>query len=196
MEDNYAVSISPAPCNKAQSRLVPTQRWGVKLPAVTVKCCKVHEAAVHPPSSGAVGRRRKPFWLNERPWCSVWELTPACVSAVDCLDPSCSGHGACHHGECHCNPGWGGISCEILKSTCPEQCSNHGTFSTESGTCVCEDKWTGADCSIGEQLFFSLFPQKIPELFLSGQLLKLPLELYGPIEMDGLVNLIPGRRLP
>lgn len=78
-----------------------------------------------------------------------------CVSAVDCLDPTCSGHGACHHGECHCNPGWGGISCEILKSTCPEQCSNHGTFSTDSGTCVCDANWTGADCSIGKSVFWS-----------------------------------------
>lgn len=67
----------------------------------------------------------------------------------------CSGHGACHHGECHCNPGWGGISCEILKSTCPEQCSNHGTFSTDSGTCVCDANWTGADCSIGKSVFWS-----------------------------------------
>lgn len=120
------------------------------------------------------------------------------MSAVDCLDPSCSGHGACHHGECHCNPGWGGISCEILKSTCPEQCSNHGTFSTESGTCVCDDKWTGADCSIGEELFFgcclldlglecSLIPRR--------STVEMAVELYGPIEMDVLVIVIPGRRL-
>ena len=69
---------------------------------------------------------------------------------VDCVDPVCAGHGACHHGECHCNPGWGGAVCEILKTTCPEQCSNHGTFSTESGNCVCDAKWTGVDCSVGK----------------------------------------------
>uniref|UniRef100_A0A8C8JLX7 Teneurin-3 n=1 Tax=Oncorhynchus tshawytscha TaxID=74940 RepID=A0A8C8JLX7_ONCTS len=67
---------------------------------------------------------------------------------VDCLDPTCSGHGACHHGECHCNPGWGGMDCAILRSTCPEQCSSHGTFHTETGTCICEANWTGSDCSV------------------------------------------------
>uniref|UniRef100_A0A674A1T8 Teneurin transmembrane protein 3 n=1 Tax=Salmo trutta TaxID=8032 RepID=A0A674A1T8_SALTR len=67
---------------------------------------------------------------------------------VDCLDPTCSGHGSCHHGECHCNPGWGGMGCAILKSTCPEQCSSHGTFHTETGTCICEANWTGTDCTV------------------------------------------------
>lgn len=94
----------------------------------------------------------------------LWEREKSTVlfglyfaSLVDCLDPTCSSHGACHHGECHCNPGWGGINCEILKSTCPEQCSSHGTFNTESGTCICEANWTGPDCSVGQKmsLFYS-----------------------------------------
>lgn len=68
---------------------------------------------------------------------------------VDCLDPSCSSHGVCIHGECHCNPGWGGNSCEILKTMCPDQCSGHGTYQAESGTCTCDANWTGPDCSIG-----------------------------------------------
>uniref|UniRef100_A0A8C2FY25 Teneurin-3 n=1 Tax=Cyprinus carpio TaxID=7962 RepID=A0A8C2FY25_CYPCA len=67
---------------------------------------------------------------------------------VDCLDPSCSSHGVCIHGECHCNPGWGGNNCEILKSMCPDQCSGHGTYQTESSTCTCDTNWTGPDCSI------------------------------------------------
>ncbi|XP_056127740.1 teneurin-3 isoform X9 [Rhinichthys klamathensis goyatoka] len=67
---------------------------------------------------------------------------------VDCLDPSCSSHGVCIHGECHCNPGWGGNNCEILKTMCPDQCSGHGTYQTESGTCTCDANWTGPDCSI------------------------------------------------
>ncbi|XP_042614663.1 teneurin-3 isoform X12 [Cyprinus carpio] len=67
---------------------------------------------------------------------------------VDCLDPSCSSHGVCIHGECHCNPGWGGNNCEILKTMCPDQCSGHGTYQTESGTCTCDTNWTGPDCSI------------------------------------------------
>eukprot|EP00063_Salmo_salar_P092588 XP_014067423.1 PREDICTED: teneurin-3-like isoform X9 [Salmo salar] len=70
------------------------------------------------------------------------------IILVDCLDPTCSGHGSCHHGECHCNPGWGGMGCAILRSTCPEQCSSHGTFHTETGTCICEANWTGTDCSV------------------------------------------------
>ncbi|KAJ8416553.1 hypothetical protein AAFF_G00358410 [Aldrovandia affinis] len=70
-----------------------------------------------------------------------------CVE-VDCLDPSCSAHGVCIHGECHCNPGWGGANCEILKTMCPDQCSGHGTYQTESGTCTCDASWTGPDCSV------------------------------------------------
>ncbi|XP_062332162.1 teneurin-3 isoform X4 [Osmerus eperlanus] len=79
--------------------------------------------------------------------CSAGRRGVACEQ-VDCVDPECSTHGSCHHGECHCNPGWAGSSCETLRSTCPEQCSNHGTFHTESGTCVCEADWTGVDCSV------------------------------------------------
>ncbi|XP_057188720.1 teneurin-3 isoform X9 [Triplophysa rosa] len=66
---------------------------------------------------------------------------------VDCLDPTCSSHGVCIHGECHCNPGWGGTNCEIMKTMCPDQCSGHGTYQTESGTCTCDANWTGPDCS-------------------------------------------------
>uniref|UniRef100_A0A6Q2X248 Teneurin-3 n=1 Tax=Esox lucius TaxID=8010 RepID=A0A6Q2X248_ESOLU len=67
---------------------------------------------------------------------------------VDCLDPGCSAHGVCIHGECHCSPGWGGANCEILKTMCPDQCSGHGTFQSESGMCTCDANWTGPDCSV------------------------------------------------
>ncbi|XP_030284287.1 teneurin-3 isoform X2 [Sparus aurata] len=67
---------------------------------------------------------------------------------VDCIDPSCSAHGVCIHGECHCQPGWGGASCEIAKAMCPDQCSGHGTFNTETSTCTCDKNWTGPDCSL------------------------------------------------
>uniref|UniRef100_A0A8C7GX53 Teneurin-3 n=1 Tax=Oncorhynchus kisutch TaxID=8019 RepID=A0A8C7GX53_ONCKI len=67
---------------------------------------------------------------------------------VDCLDPGCSVHGVCIHGECHCSPGWGGTNCEILKTMCPDQCSGHGTYQSESGTCTCDTNWTGPDCSV------------------------------------------------
>ncbi|XP_070769257.1 teneurin-3 isoform X7 [Enoplosus armatus] len=67
---------------------------------------------------------------------------------VDCIDPSCSAHGMCIHGECHCQPGWGGASCEIAKAMCPDQCSGHGTYNTETSTCTCDQNWTGPDCSL------------------------------------------------
>ncbi|XP_051939706.1 teneurin-3 isoform X7 [Hippocampus zosterae] len=67
---------------------------------------------------------------------------------VDCIDPSCSAHGVCIHGECHCQPGWGGASCEIAKAMCPDQCSGHGTYNTETSTCTCDQNWTGPDCSL------------------------------------------------
>lgn len=103
--------------------------------------------------------RRQMRWFDSLSGSDV-VIVLACVSSVDCLDPMCSGHGTCHHGECHCNPGWGGISCDILKSTCPEQCSSHGTFNTDSGVCICEANWTGADCSIGQNVFLLSFLQQ------------------------------------
>ncbi|KAF4090759.1 hypothetical protein AMELA_G00056540, partial [Ameiurus melas] len=67
---------------------------------------------------------------------------------VDCVDPSCSGRGVCIRGVCHCNSGFSGPSCELQKALCPEQCSGHGKFQSESGTCTCDEKWTGPDCSV------------------------------------------------
>ncbi|KAM9477763.1 teneurin-3 isoform 5-T5 [Clarias gariepinus] len=67
---------------------------------------------------------------------------------VDCLDPSCSGRGVCIRGVCHCNSGFSGPSCEQQKILCPEQCSGHGKYQSDSGTCTCDENWTGPDCSI------------------------------------------------
>ncbi|TRY89046.1 hypothetical protein DNTS_022164, partial [Danionella cerebrum] len=61
---------------------------------------------------------------------------------ADCVDSSCSGHGSCLHGQCHCTSGWTGSNCETLLSMCPEHCSGHGTFQTETKTCSCESNWT------------------------------------------------------
>ncbi|KAL2089212.1 hypothetical protein ACEWY4_016111 [Coilia grayii] len=69
------------------------------------------------------------------------------VLAVDCADPICSGHGLCLHGRCHCAPGWSGPSCQAKSSTCPADCSGHGTFQVETETCLCEPGYTGPDCS-------------------------------------------------
>lgn len=71
------------------------------------------------------------------------------VFPVDCIDPSCSAHGVCILGECHCQPGWGGANCEIAKAMCPDQCSGHGKYNAETSTCTCDQSWTGPDCSLG-----------------------------------------------
>lgn len=34
-----------------------------------------------------------------------------CLFLVDCVDPNCSGHGNCDHGQCHCHAGWTGSTC-------------------------------------------------------------------------------------
>ncbi|XP_078267435.1 teneurin-2-like isoform X8 [Rhinoraja longicauda] len=67
---------------------------------------------------------------------------------VDCLDPTCSSHGVCAHGECHCNAGWGGLNCEIPRAQCPDQCTGHGTYIPETGLCRCDPNWIGPDCSV------------------------------------------------
>lgn len=72
---------------------------------------------------------------------------------MDCVEPSCSGHGSCLHGQCHCTSGWTGSNCETQLSLCPEHCSGHGTFQSETSTCICDVNWTGPDCSTGTTWF-------------------------------------------
>lgn len=55
----------------------------------------------------------------------------------------CSGHGTCDCGECRCDPGWGGDTCDCAldPDTCVspydgEVCSGHGAC--RCGACVCE----------------------------------------------------------
>lgn len=72
------------------------------------------------------------------------------VSAVDCADPQCGGHGVCVRGECVCSAGWAGVSCDDPLPACQEQCSGHGTYLTESDTCTCQPNWTGPDCYTGK----------------------------------------------
>ncbi|XP_045432956.1 teneurin-2 isoform X4 [Pipistrellus kuhlii] len=67
---------------------------------------------------------------------------------VDCLDPTCSSHGVCVNGECLCSPGWGGLNCELARVQCPDQCSGHGTYLSDTGLCTCDPNWMGPDCSV------------------------------------------------
>ncbi|XP_056431090.1 teneurin-2 isoform X11 [Hyla sarda] len=67
---------------------------------------------------------------------------------VDCIDPTCSNHGVCVNKECLCSPGWGGQKCELPRSQCPDQCSGHGTYLTDTGLCSCDPNWMGPDCSV------------------------------------------------
>ncbi|XP_073507220.1 teneurin-2 isoform X7 [Phyllobates terribilis] len=67
---------------------------------------------------------------------------------VDCIDPTCSNHGVCVNKECLCSPGWGGQNCELPRTQCPDQCSGHGTYLTDTGLCSCDPNWMGPDCSV------------------------------------------------
>ncbi|GFS94452.1 teneurin-a [Trichonephila clavipes] len=72
------------------------------------------------------------------------------VQDIDCMDSSCSGHGACVQGECWCKIGWRGTNCSEADgrlSRCFPDCSSHGVFDLDTEQCICFDHWTGADCS-------------------------------------------------
>lgn len=73
-------------------------------------------------------------------------------SPVDCLDPTCSGHGSCVSGQCHCKPGWSGPLCDVSRAQCPDQCNGHGVYSPDTGLCSCDPNWMGPDCSTGALL--------------------------------------------
>lgn len=89
-------------------------------------------------------------------------------SPVDCLDPTCSGHGSCVSGQCHCKPGWSGPLCDVSRAQCPDQCNGHGSYSPDTGLCSCDPNWMGPDCSTG------VFPSAI----FTSSLLKLCCDVF------------------
>lgn len=55
----------------------------------------------------------------------------------------CSAQGECVNSACRCSEGFTGVDCSA--TTCPLQCSNRGSCST-NGTCSCSDGFVGAWC--------------------------------------------------
>jgi hypothetical protein len=66
----------------------------------------------------------------------------------NCLDPQCSGYGACNikTGKCSCDDGRFGEICQF--KYCQNNCSLIGVCDVYNGTCICPVSWTGEDCSI------------------------------------------------
>lgn len=85
-------------------------------------------------------------------WMWLWFtlISSSSLLLVDCLDPTCSGHGTCISGQCLCKLGWTGPLCDVPRSQCPEQCHGHGVYSADTGLCTCEPNWMGPDCSMGQ----------------------------------------------
>lgn len=85
-----------------------------------------------------------------------------CLTSVDCVDPSCRGHGWCVEGRCVCRAGWTDANCSTVDHkvfTCLPDCSGHGHYDLHTSACVCETIWTGPDCSEGKEclLYFRSF---------------------------------------
>jgi len=77
------------------------------------------------------------------------------VTAFSYCVNNCSGHGACVVGECQCDAGFGGESCDEVQYVCPKNCSGHGLCEasvSEAGLvsfgCECELGFGGLDCSL------------------------------------------------
>mmetsp|Transcript_119610 Transcript_119610/g.194548 ORF Transcript_119610/g.194548 Transcript_119610/m.194548 type:complete len:879 (-) Transcript_119610:89-2725(-) len=105
-----------------------------------VSCCNGRGAC---PASEGDSCKCDPGWSGKN-----------CEAELVCLDPTCSGHGACSHGQCICALGYGGASCEMSSDgvgfmSCQGRCSDHGTCAGKHARyCDCESGWTGMFCDV------------------------------------------------
>ena len=84
---------------------------------------------------------------------SAENVVDSALTSEVCSDQdTCSGHGRCsgQNGTCVCEPGWGGVACDIFLHTCSENrdCGGgeRGNCSTDLATCMCGEGYTGAFC--------------------------------------------------
>ncbi|XP_017279171.1 N-acetylglucosamine-1-phosphodiester alpha-N-acetylglucosaminidase isoform X2 [Kryptolebias marmoratus] len=76
--------------------------------------------------------------------CSRNISTVLCVHERRCQPANCSGHGECVNGNCRCQKGWQGVTCDSLFCQ-PPACGPHGVCSEDG--CVCDAGWRGKNCS-------------------------------------------------
>jgi len=76
---------------------------------------------------------------------------PSCAAQKICVDPTCSSHGVCNHGQCDCAPGFSGISCLMPFESCFGRCGPHGSCEARTNQCLCSANFTGPHCEMLEQ---------------------------------------------
>ena len=90
---------------------------------------------------------------------------------VKCKDPTCSSHGTCIKGTCHCEErmwtkafisscvidpdsgqeGWSSQNCGVPTGTCSVDCQ-HGSCNATTRSCDCEEGYTGTLAMVSSAL--------------------------------------------
>lgn len=74
-----------------------------------------------------------------------------CQMPLMCPDHTCSGHGNCAQGKCHCTQGFGGDLCTHKLGACQRHCGAQGLCNVNTGMCECHQGWTGPNCELSSQ---------------------------------------------